>query len=700
MRLFSFHLIGEKESNRMAEKITIRVAFGQSAVSMGSIGRVGENISRQILFDCSSALTGRTNASIICAIKRPGDNAPYPGTLTHAEGTSVYKLVLTSAEVAVAGTVQFELRMVDGEEILKSAIYTGSVTSSMTGLADTPELPLPDALNRLEAAIEKAGQSSSTATSASVPMVYCWGDSLTEGVGGWDDDHFITAPYTNEIHYPHINLGCRGEDIQTIMARQGADPIVLTADITLPASKDEAVQIGTMTKPSTRWEGEGLTTKSGETVKPCTEHEAGINPCLVGGVECELYREVTDSYNNETTYTYMLRRLEDGDETVIPSGTEIETYAMRYYRNGYAIIWMGANGRTSSHQEYVQKIKQMVEYGQYRNYLVLLCREHNKQWVFDGEGYKGIKSLLTDEDGTCHLLYLPPELIRRGYLLAGLSYQGLDTSDWDTEDAILKAAPRLMAENSNVSFGYESLHFSKWGYRAIGKLADEAIGKLINATSDNESGDADTPDTPVMPTEDEYGTLRYKLTKPVTFKGATYLDTKVKLYENKDADDWCVCICYSGTPTCADGLPIMLCECYKDGGGNGFMIRQSGEDEGWTMYGGRGALRFDKAIDYTGKTYDQIVNAGGKNVIIVSKKGTNYSFFMNGVKAYNSALGYALDEEKYIPTDMSLIFAGRHAGGSDAKVNYLSAFVLEDARVYNAALDDNSVALLTDELLG
>lgn len=78
MRLFSFHLIGEKESNRMAEKITIRVAFGQSAVSMGSIGRVGENISRQILFDCSSALTGRTNASIICAIKRPGDNAPIP----------------------------------------------------------------------------------------------------------------------------------------------------------------------------------------------------------------------------------------------------------------------------------------------------------------------------------------------------------------------------------------------------------------------------------------------------------------------------------------------------------------------------------------------------------------------------------------------------------------------------------------------
>lgn len=546
--------------------------------------------------------------------------------------------------------------------------------------------------------------SDQTSGNGAIATVYCWGDSLTEGVCGWDEDNFITSSYPDELHLPHVNLGCRGEDIQTIMARQGADPIVLTAEITLPASREESVQIGTMTKPSTKYEGDGLTTKSGETVKPCTEHEAGINPCLVGGVECELYRKVTDTCNDETTYAYMLRRLDDGDKVTLPSGTEIETYAMRYYRNGYAIIWMGANGRASSHQEYVAKIKKMVEYGQYKNYLVLLCREYNPQWVFDGEGYQGIKSLLTDEDGTCHLLYLPPELIRRGYLLAGLSYQGLDTSDWDTEDAILKAAPRLMAKNSSVSCGYDSLHFSKWGYRAIGKLADEALGKLIGVIRDDYTGGGTgsgttTPNTPAMPTEDEYGTLRYKLTKPVTFKGTTYLDTKVKLYENEDADDWCVCICYSGTPTCSEGLPIMLCECYVDGQ-QGFLIRQAGIDEGWTIHAGSGALRLDNAVDYTDKTYDQIVNGdGAKNVIIVSKLGTNYSFYLNGVKAYNSALGYPLSDKKTSPSEMSLIFAARHAGGANAEVNYRSAFVLEDARVYNTALDDNSVVQLTAEML-
>lgn len=140
----------------MAEKITIRVSFGQAAVSMGIIGRVGENISRQILFDCSSAMTGRTSASIVCVVKRPTDSDPYPVSLTRVSSTDVYRLVLSSAEVAFAGSVQFELRMVDGDEILKAAICTGTVENSMTGIADVPGAAIPDVLNRLESVVEKA----------------------------------------------------------------------------------------------------------------------------------------------------------------------------------------------------------------------------------------------------------------------------------------------------------------------------------------------------------------------------------------------------------------------------------------------------------------------------------------------------------------------------------------------------------------
>ena len=142
----------------MADKITITAPFSQETRTLGRIGRVGENIARQIVFDCSSVLAGRPNAGIVCVIQRPGDKQPYAGQLVREGSTSNYRLVLTSTEVAVAGSVRFELRMVDGEEILKAAIYTGTVAESLPGIGDTPEDPIADALNRLENAIAEAGK--------------------------------------------------------------------------------------------------------------------------------------------------------------------------------------------------------------------------------------------------------------------------------------------------------------------------------------------------------------------------------------------------------------------------------------------------------------------------------------------------------------------------------------------------------------
>lgn len=329
--------------------------------------------------------------------------------------------------------------------------------------------------------------SDSSAGSERADTVYCWGDSLTEGSGGWDSDSFIAHAYPDELSLPHVNLGCRGEDIQTIMARQGADPIVLTSEITIPASKDDAVTVGTVSKVFDKYSGVGLTTRSGETVKPLIEHDAGINPCKIGGVEGILYRELTSTLDADATYTYKFKRLQSGEAVTAAKGSEIVTYAMEHYRNGYAVIWMGANGRASSHQEFAAKVRKMAEYGNYKNWICILCREYAEQWVFDGAysgvAYQGIQSLLTDEDGTCHLLYLPPQLTTRGYLLAGLSTQSIDTSSWDTSDAILKAAPMLMAKNSSTSTGYETLHFSKWGYRAIGKLVEETLRTLPHSPS-------------------------------------------------------------------------------------------------------------------------------------------------------------------------------------------------------------------------
>ncbi len=142
----------------MADKITIRVPFSQSVRALGRIGRVGENVSRRILFDCSSALSGRESATISCVIQRPSYDDPYLAPIEETEEAGVYSLTLRDVDVAIAGTVKIELRMLDGEEILKAAIYTGIVDPSITSEPVDPGNPMADMLDKLETAAETANE--------------------------------------------------------------------------------------------------------------------------------------------------------------------------------------------------------------------------------------------------------------------------------------------------------------------------------------------------------------------------------------------------------------------------------------------------------------------------------------------------------------------------------------------------------------
>lgn len=179
------------------------------------------------------------------------------GVTVPAEGTvsgNVAMVTLPADCYAVQGRCRLSVNLVKGSDIHTMLQVDGYVDRTRTDTVTDPENVIPSvdellakiatmdvATAAAKAAAEKAeaaadGVGTGTPGTASAPMVYCWGDSLTEGVGGWDDDQFITSAYPDALRFPHVNLGCRGEDIQTIMARQGADPIVLTEAIpSLPA---------------------------------------------------------------------------------------------------------------------------------------------------------------------------------------------------------------------------------------------------------------------------------------------------------------------------------------------------------------------------------------------------------------------------------------------------------------------------------
>ena len=136
------------------EPIIISASFFQEQLSLGVLGRTGEHEARRISFDCGEVLKTWPEATILCVCRRPCDTAAYPIPLT-TDGTT-YTMPLTSRETAASGTIKLELRAVQDDTVLKSAIFYGRILPSLNGQKDAPGNPLSDALNRLESTIANA----------------------------------------------------------------------------------------------------------------------------------------------------------------------------------------------------------------------------------------------------------------------------------------------------------------------------------------------------------------------------------------------------------------------------------------------------------------------------------------------------------------------------------------------------------------
>lgn len=145
-------------------RITIQAEFGQSYKDLGFVGRVGENDSREIAFDCADVLTQFPGASIVCVIKRACDTKPYSAPLTEDGYSRI--LPLSAAENAVAGQIMIELRAVSDDTILKSAMFSGRIAESLQGEGDRPGNPVRDVLDRVDSTLQSATETQKKLLSA------------------------------------------------------------------------------------------------------------------------------------------------------------------------------------------------------------------------------------------------------------------------------------------------------------------------------------------------------------------------------------------------------------------------------------------------------------------------------------------------------------------------------------------------------
>lgn len=145
-------------------RITIQAEFGQSYKDLGFVGRVGENDSREIVFDCADALAQFPGASIVCVIKRACDTKPYSAPLTEDGSSRI--LPLSAVENAVAGQIMIELRAVSDDTVLKSAMFSGRIAESLQGEGDRPGNPVRDVLDRVDSTLQSATETQKKLLSA------------------------------------------------------------------------------------------------------------------------------------------------------------------------------------------------------------------------------------------------------------------------------------------------------------------------------------------------------------------------------------------------------------------------------------------------------------------------------------------------------------------------------------------------------
>lgn len=179
--------------------------------------------------------------------------------------------------------------------------------------------------------------------------ISCWGDSKTQG----GQEPGISYPSIlqnlleeNNYDIPVYNFGAHGEKSTEIMQRQGARELVVQP-FTIPASAKEEVKISINSR--------------------LRVPEAGCNPCLISGVEGNIRHDWDDTSQK----TFYFQRLTDGTAQRVDKATVVITDAMRNHRNDVLVMDIGYNGGFSGVQDWINQYKEMVDYSECKEFIVI-----------------------------------------------------------------------------------------------------------------------------------------------------------------------------------------------------------------------------------------------------------------------------------------------------------------------------------------
>lgn len=579
----------------------------------------------------------------------PQDGSSGGGTVAiEVDATLTQEGKAADAKAVGDAVNEIETNMITAEEPTASEDVQSAVESILKSIEDKG--------NNILSQIQQTGSKKGL-------TVYCWGDSLTQGIGGnvngW---HLISYPQVLAERCNAVNLGILSDNVPTIMARMGADAIVLPA-CTIPGSSSESVVVGNTT--------DGMTLESGRIGKLLKFGDCGINPCYVNDVPCVLFRD----YSADTSdgLSIRLRRLEDGLPVVVSAGTKLITFGAKHYKgNGLHIFWMGANGGYGSDAEgknldfsdYVAQLQKCVDYVAPADYLIIYARERKGYATDESAEVQELKETFNG-----HLIDLLPQLNDRGLLYG-------ETNVWD--GTLVKGVPKTLDSG-------DGCHYSFYGYMAIGKIIWEYVApRVLNKTTS--SGGTDTPDTPVAPVvdSDEIGKWAYKLKSPKNLiSGSLAINTGFKPFA-EGATTWTIAVKFADGLTAADATQwgtLMFCEVETSKTQLKIATLKSG-----TQYPECNVMCNSGGFAISTEQMGLTLYDSGYHTFVITKNDGDYTFYLDNNKLYNNKLGYPQAGNG----DDPLYIGGWGSGWGMVKGTIM------DVRIYNQCIDDAAVDALNN----
>ena len=298
----------------------------------------------------------------------------------------------------------------------------------------------------------------------SKPKIVCWGDSLT-AQGGWIE---TLSELCGGICY---NGGTGGENARTIMARQGAD-VMMINHITIPAAC-EPVTI------AVRETDGGITTEAGKKVTPLLQGgKQHVNPVMIGNVEGTL--KWTGKSHADMSGTWTFTRSKPGNEVIIDRPTAIRTFFDRIHNrpDEIMIIFMGQNGGYDDLDSLINMHRKMIDHFKGKEYLILGLSSGSAESRAEyeeamknafGRRFISLREYLTtpiyDSDGNIVSCY-------------GLADQGLKPEEKNYKGITYKALEEIATGTVPHQILIDNVHYTKKTKNVIGKMVYRKMKEL------------------------------------------------------------------------------------------------------------------------------------------------------------------------------------------------------------------------------